>query len=70
MRWFLIFNPFAFLKLLLIAICVVTLGFLLAVNVLRVEIDDVIGSKHTIASDPEHVYSPSTGHPRSATRHE
>jgi hypothetical protein len=42
MRWFLIFNPFAYLKLLLVAICVLTLGFLLAVNALRVEIDDAL----------------------------
>jgi hypothetical protein len=32
MRWFLIFNPFASLKLLLLVICVVTLGFLIAVS--------------------------------------
>ena len=57
MRWFLIFSPFASLKLLLLVICVLTLGFLLAVNVLRVEIDDALGSRHTIASDPEHSYS-------------
>jgi hypothetical protein len=59
MRWFLIFNPFASLKLLLLVICVATLGFLIAVSVLRVEIDDALGSRHTIASDPEHAYSPS-----------
>ena len=69
MRWFLIFNPFACLKLVLIVICVLTLGFLLAINVLRVEIDDVLGSRHKIASDPEHVYSSALQH-RYASRHE
>jgi hypothetical protein len=58
MRWFLIFNPFACLKLLLLAVCILTLGFLLAVQVLRVELDDALGSRHKIASDPEQVYSP------------
>jgi hypothetical protein len=69
MRWFLIFNPFACLKLVLIVICVLTLGFLLAINVLRVEIGDALGSKHTIASDPEQVYSPPVQH-HSAIRHQ
>jgi hypothetical protein len=69
MRWFLIFNPFAYLKLLLLAICVLTLGFLLAVQVLRVEIDDALGSRHEIASDPEHVYAPALHH-RTTARHE
>jgi hypothetical protein len=58
MRWFLIFNPVAGLKLLLLAICVVTIGCVLAVNVLMIELNDANGSKHTIASDPEHVYFP------------
>jgi hypothetical protein len=57
MRWFFIFNPFACLKLLLLAVCILTLGFLLAVQVLRVERDDALGSRHKIANDPEHVYS-------------
>jgi hypothetical protein len=59
MKWFLIFNPFACLKLLLIGICVFTVGYLLAINVLIIEICDAKGSKHKIASDPENVYSPS-----------
>jgi hypothetical protein len=57
MKWSLIFNPFACLKLLLLAICIFTIGYLLAINVLIVELDDANGSKHKIASDPEHVYS-------------
>ena len=69
MKWFLMFNPFACLKLLLLAICVSTLGYLLAINVLVIEIGDVNGFKHTIASDPENVYSPSLHH-RSASYHE
>jgi hypothetical protein len=69
MKWFLIFNPFACLKLLLLAICIFTIGYLLAINVLIVELDDANGSKHTIASDPEKVYSPSSHH-RSASHHE
>ena len=68
MRWFLIFNPFACLKLLLLAVCILTFGFLLAVQVLRVELDDALGSRHQIASHPEHVYSPPSMHHRSATR--
>ena len=70
MRWFLIFNPFACLKLVLIVICVLTLGFLLAVNVLKVEIGDALGSRHTIASDPEHVYPTLAPHNRSGVHHE
>ena len=69
MRWFLIFNPFACLKLVLLIVCVLTLGFLLAINVLRVEIDDALGSRHRTASDPEHVYSPPS-HRLPATQHE
>jgi hypothetical protein len=68
-KWFLIFNAFACLKLLLLAICVFTIGYLLATNVLIIEIGDANGSKHTIASDPEQVYSPSL-HLRSASHHE
>lgn len=70
MRWFLIFNPFAGLKLLLLAICVLALGFLLAVNLLRVEVEDALGSRHRIASDPDHVYSAPSSHNRSGVRHE
>jgi hypothetical protein len=69
MKWFLIFNPFAGLKLLLLGICVFTIGYLLAINVLIVEIGDANGSKHKIASDPEHVYSSALQH-RYASRHE
>jgi hypothetical protein len=69
MKWFLIFNPFACLKLLLLAICVFALGYVLAINVLIIEISDANGSKHKIASDPEHAYSPSLHH-RSASHHE
>ena len=69
MRWFLIFNPFACLKLVLLAVCVLMLGFLLAVNALRVEINNALGSRHQIASGPEHVYSPPSHRP-SATQHE
>jgi hypothetical protein len=58
MRWFLIFNPVACLKLLLLAFCVVTIGCVLAINVLMIELDDANGNKHTIASDPRRVYSP------------
>jgi hypothetical protein len=57
MKWFLIFNPFACLKLLLLAICVFTIGYVLAINVLIMKIGDANGSRHTITSDPEHVYS-------------
>jgi hypothetical protein len=42
---------------------------LLAINVLIIEIGDANGSRHTIASDPEHVYSPSLHH-RSASHYE
>jgi hypothetical protein len=70
MRWFLIFNPFAGLKLLLLAICVLALGFLLAVNLLRVEVEDALGSRHTIASDPDHMYSAPSLHKRPGVRHE
>jgi hypothetical protein len=56
MKWFLIFKPFASLKLLLVAICVFTIGYLLAINVLIIEVGDANGSKREIASDPEHVY--------------
>jgi hypothetical protein len=35
-----------------------TIGFLLAINVLVVELNEGKGSRNTIASDPEHVYSP------------
>jgi len=52
MKWFLIFNPLACLKLLLLAICIFTIGYLLAINVLIMELDDANGSKHKIASDP------------------
>ena len=69
MKWLLIFNPFACLKLLLLAICIFTIGYLLAINVLIVELDDANGSNHTIASDPEKVYSPSLPR-RSASHHE
>ena len=69
MRWFLIFSPFECLKLLVLAICVLTLGFLLAISVLRIEIDDGLGSRHKISSDPEHVYVPASQH-RVATHHE
>ena len=62
MRWFLIFNPFACLKLVLLGVCVLALGFLLAITVLRVEIDDALGGGHEIASDPEHVYTPALNH--------
>jgi hypothetical protein len=58
MRWFLIFNPFAGIRMLLLALCVLTVGFLLAINVIIVEINDANGSRHTIASDPERVYFP------------
>ena len=57
MKWFLIFNPFACLKLLLLAICFFTIGYLLAINVLIVELDDANCGKHKIASDPDHGYS-------------
>ena len=63
MRWFLMFNPFACVKLVLLAVCVLTLGLLLAVNVLRVDIDNALRSRHQIASDPEHVYSPPSHRP-------
>jgi hypothetical protein len=66
MKWFLIFNPLACLKLLLLGICIFTIGYLLAINVLIVEVDEANGSKHKIASDPGHVYSPSLHH-RSAS---
>ena len=69
MRWLLIVNPFACLKLLLIATCILTLGFLLAVSVLRVQVDEALGGRHQIASDPEHVYVPASQH-RAATHHE
>jgi hypothetical protein len=62
MKWFLIFNPFACIKLWLLGICVFTIGFLLAINVLIVEIGDANGEKHKIANDPEHVYSASLSH--------
>jgi hypothetical protein len=42
-KWFLLFNPFISLKLLLLVVCVLTIGLLLAVSVLRVKIDDVLG---------------------------
>jgi hypothetical protein len=57
MKWFVIFSPLAGIKLLLFGICVFTTGYLLAINVLIIELDDANGSKHKIASDPEHVYS-------------
>ena len=69
MKWFLIFNPFACLKLLLLAICIFTIGYVLAINVLIIEIGDANGSKHKIASDPEHVYSAFLHH-RTASHHE
>ena len=69
MRWFLIFNPFACLKLVLVVVCVLTLGFLLAVNLLRIGIDNALGSRHKIASDPEQVYSPPVPHD-STIRHQ
>ncbi len=62
MKWFLIFNPLACLKLLLLAICIFTIGYLLAINVLIIEIGAANGSKHKIANDPGHVYSPSLEH--------
>ena len=68
LRWFLIFNPFISLKLLLLVVCVFTIGFLLAINVLIVELNGAKGSRHMIASDPEHVYSPPVQH-HSAIRH-
>ena len=69
MKWFLIFNPLACLKLLLLAICIFTIDYVLAINVLIIEIGNANGSKHTIASDPENVYSPSLQH-RHASYHE
>jgi hypothetical protein len=42
---------------------------LLAINVLIIEIRDANGTKHKIASDPEHVYSPSLHH-RVASLHQ
>jgi hypothetical protein len=69
MKWFLIINPLACLKLLLLGTGIFTIGYLLAINVLIVEMDDANGSKHKIASDPESVYSPSLHH-RSASHHE
>jgi hypothetical protein len=63
MRWFLLFNPFACLKLLLLAVSILTLGFLLAVQVFKVELDDALGSRHKVASDPEHVYQPASHRP-------
>jgi hypothetical protein len=57
MKWFLVFNPLAYLKLLLLGIFIFTIGYVLAINVLIVEMDNANGSKHKIASDPEHVYS-------------
>ena len=69
MKWFLIFNPFACLKLQLLAICIFTIGYLLAIDVLIIELDGAYGSKHKIASDPEHVYSAFLHH-RSASHHE
>jgi hypothetical protein len=68
MKWFVILNPLACLKLLLLGICVLTIGYLLAINVLIIEIGDTNCSKPKIASDPEHVYSPSLHH-RSANHH-
>jgi hypothetical protein len=67
MKWFLIFNPFAWLKLVLLVVCVLTLGLLLAVNILKVQIDDALGSRHKIASDPEHVYTQDSKHRVSAS---
>jgi hypothetical protein len=69
MKWFVILNPLACLKLLLFGICVFTIGYLLAINVLIIEIGDANGSKHKIASDPEHVYSSPLQH-RHASYHE
>ena len=69
MRWFVIFNPFISLKLLLLVVCVLTIGFLLAINVLVVELNEAKESRHMIASDPEHVYSPPVQH-HSAIRHQ
>jgi hypothetical protein len=69
MKWFVIFNPLAWLKFLLFAICVFTIGYVLAINVLIIEIGDANGSKHKIASDPEHVYSSPLQH-RHASYHE
>jgi hypothetical protein len=69
MKRFLIFNPFACLKLLLLAIYIFTIGYLLAINVLIVELDDANGSNRKIASDPEHVYSAFLHH-RTASYHE
>jgi len=57
------------LKLLLLGICIFTLGYLLAINVLIVAMDDANGSKNKIASDPEHVYSAFLHH-RTASHHE
>jgi hypothetical protein len=57
LKWYLIFNPFGCLKLLLLAICILAGGYLLAINVLIVEIGEANGSKHKIADDPDHVYS-------------
>jgi hypothetical protein len=42
---------------------------LLAINVLIIELDDANGSKHKIASDPEHVYSGFLHH-RTPSHHE
>jgi hypothetical protein len=69
MKWFLIFNPFACLKLLLLGICVFTIGYLHAINAVIIEIGDANGTKHKIASDPEHVYSSPLQH-RRASYHE
>jgi hypothetical protein len=67
MKWFLIFNPFACLKLLLLAICVFTIGYVLAINVLIIEIGDANGSRHTITSDPRArifpIFTPSVREP-------
>jgi hypothetical protein len=46
-----------------------TIGFLLAINVLVVELNEAKGTRHTVASDPEHVYSQSD-RPRSAVCHQ
>jgi hypothetical protein len=66
---FLIFNPLSCLKLCCLAFAFSPSGYLLAINVLIVEVDDANGNKHKIASNPENVYCPSLHH-RSASHHE
>jgi hypothetical protein len=69
MKWFVIFSPFACLKLLLLGLCFLTVGILVAINLLINEIDGSNGGHHVIADDSEHVYSPPSRH-RFASRHQ